>query len=495
MSSEDIKELRHKIELLTLKNLLYEQIIKSHTNFKIEDIFKKDETELNINELKISYNNDNFCFVKTDNIEQKKEEIIKFTSLISPETVQPKKEKIKKSKKIKKSVKYEDDKEYIIIEDNPPSSQPLQPTSPNCEIENKKQYKTLKNLIEFRDENELKIEKHDSIINNVEQILEFKNIIKETLNILSTSRVYNKTLTIVKNMLKNLFQLVSYNEYTKILNNTVKKIKKILSEKDHGEKKIETLILNSLSPVDMRILFFPNYTKTSLEFDAIQEFRKSLISNIVYPEKFEPLNIDFNLFLNYGSVLLTVKDIIKYYMINKYGYHNLVYVPIKQSLDTDPYSFYYLENVKNEKRYWIMDCRLEDIGNTIINNLRPYLIKTFRKIYSDIFKDNKFRKDYQNFGDIANYELEQLILNIFTLSSPQSFCNMLRSMIKENATYIPSENDRFNLYGDDIIVRKKFSNKEIFDPVEIVKILFDNINTEDSVDFYRSKMQNNNIYN
>jgi TonB family protein len=113
--------------------------------------------------------------------------------------------------------------------------------------------------------------------------------------------------------------------------------------------------------------------------------------------------------------------------------------------------------------------------------LRPYLIKTFRKIYSDIFKDNKFRKDYQNFGDIANYELEQLILNIFTLSSPQSFCNMLRLIIKEHATYIPSENDRFNLYGDDIIVRKKFSNKEIFDPVEIVKILFDNITFTDRI--------------
>ena len=279
----------------------------------------------------------------------------------------------------------------------------------------------------------------------------------------------------------------SYNEYFEILNSYIKKFRKILKNKDYADKKIDTNIVNSLSSVDLRVLFHPNYIKNGLELDDIQEFKQCVLRGITYPETYVPFEINFEYFFNFGSVLITVKDMVKKYLFNKYGYYNLVYVPIKQSLESDPYSFYYLKFIKNGKRYWDMDCRLEETGNRIINNLQPFLINIFRKIYFDIFKDNIFRKDYEKTNSITSNDLEQLLYNIFTLSTPITFCKILRDIVKENATYIPTGYDKFNFYGDDMLQKKKFQMKETFDPIEIVKLLFDDINSEEGVDFYRSK--------
>ena len=48
-----------------------------------------------------------------------------------------------------------------------------------------------------------------------------------------------------------------------------------------------------------------------------------------------------------------------------------------------------------------------------------------------------------------------------------------------------NENDKFNLYGDDSLQRKRFHDKEDVDLVDIIKQLFDDISSEQAVDFYR----------
>ena len=174
-------------------------------------------------------------------------------------------------------------------------------------------------------------------------------------------------------------------------------------------------------------------------------------------------------------------------MFNKYGFYNLVYVPVKNSTELDPYSFYYLEQLRNDKRCWKMDCRLEETGNKIISNVKSFLVQIFRKIYLHIFNDNNYRKDYEKIIPAINQELDQLLQNILILSKPISFCNTLRDIVKEIATYIPTEKDKFNLYADDILQRKRYQAKEKFEPYDILCDLFDCISTEEAVDFYRSK--------
>jgi len=195
-----------------------------------------------------------------------------------------------------------------------------------------------------------------------------------------------------------------------------------------------------------------------------------------------------NLFFNYGSVLIPLRSAIDCYLFNIYGFNNVVYVPLKQSTEQDPYSFYILEGVSETKRYWKMDCRLFELSEFISNNLKLFLISIFRKIYQDIFSDNEYREDFCKKTEITSKDFEQLLQNILLLSNLRNFCSLLKELVIEKATYRPTENDRFNIYGDDTIMKKKFNkNKENNDYAEVIKSLFDNMTSEQAVDLYRSK--------
>ena len=238
----------------------------------------------------------------------------------------------------------------------------------------------------------------------------------------------------------------------------------------------------------MRLVFYPNYINTELDTDEIEKLKTCLsILSVSYYEPFNNKNF-YNNFLNYGSVIFTLKENIDRYLFNIFNFNNVVYIPLKQSNDKDPYSFYILESINKDKRHWKMDCRLEEFSNSFINNIRPYLIQLFRKIYYDVFHDNIFRKDYKSKNSITEFDCEQLIQNIFKLATPKEFCNFMRNIVKEKASYNPTENDKFNIRGDDIIQKKRFANnKETTDISDIIKLLFDGITSEEAIDFYRNQ--------
>jgi hypothetical protein len=111
----------------------------------------------------------------------------------------------------------------------------------------------------------------------------------------------------------------------------------------------------------------------------------------------------------------------------------------------------------------------------------------FRKIYKDVFMDNEYRDNYSYNSQITECDLEQLIQNIIVLSKPKQFCLKLQKLIMKNAQYKPLENDKFNLYGDDSLQRKKFVELEDIDGPEVYKRLFDNMSIEKAVDLYRNR--------
>ena len=161
---------------------------------------------------------------------------------------------------------------------------------------------------------------------------------------------------------------------------------------------------------------------------------------------------------------------------------------LSKSSDDDPYSFYILDKIAKEKRFWKMDCRLEDVSMKLMNIILPHLIKMFRNIYKLIFGDNDFRKDYyQSSNQIIEYDCEQLLQNILLISCPKNCRIMTCDIIKNKSTYKPTENDKFNLYGDDVLQKRKFNMKDDYDVTDIIKRLFDSITSQEAVDFYRNK--------
>ena len=135
----EISCLKNQIEILTLKNALYSQLIKKYTNIKIED-FLSDLSS--VNELRIVINDMKPVSAKDIN------KIDELFNKSKPDNI-----KVSKSRprvKPKKKVRYKGDDsntEFIIID------------QPEEEFEEKKNYKSLKNFIDFEKESDKKFSK------------------------------------------------------------------------------------------------------------------------------------------------------------------------------------------------------------------------------------------------------------------------------------------------------------------------------------------------
>ena len=84
-------------------------------------------------------------------------------------------------------------------------------------------------------------------------------------------------------------------------------------------------------------------------------------------------------------------------------------------------------------------------------------------------------------SQITEYDCQQLIENIITLSQPSKFNKDIRSLIKQKATYTPTINDKFNLTCNDTLQYKRMKNLKDSEE-DIIKSLmsvFDNLNYED----------------
>ena len=184
------------------------------------------------------------------------------------------------------------------------------------------------------------------------------------------------------------------------------------------------------------------------------------------------------LFYNYGSVMFSFRQLINIFLFNKYGFNNVIYLPLSKNTVEDPYSFYILTSTDKGKRWWTMDCRLENLTTDMISQIKPYMIGVFKKIYRDVFGDNEFRHTYHETCQITEYDCEQLLLNIILLSKPKTFSKLLRDIVKDKGTISSTDIDKFNLIGDDNHQRKRFNEKDDIDLADEIKQLFDGISSK-----------------
>jgi len=132
-----------------------------------------------------------------------------------------------------------------------------------------------------------------------------------------------------------------------------------------------------------------------------------------------------------------------------------------------------------------MDCRLEELTSIIINNLLPYLIKIFRSMYHDVFHDNIYRKNFIQFNIFLEYDANQLLENICTLSNYCKTCDILRETIYNQCHHVQNENDNFNIISDDSLQKKAFDKKRnSLDYFETIRLIFDDICDEDIEELY-----------
>ena len=433
-----------------IKSTLYKQIIEKNTNIKLDSCQVE---EINIPSTNISINNN---IVKTPtNLDEKEFPQID-TDNKSVDDIEQKQAKSQyKTYKIVKNLDTVPETDKIIID---------------------------KRIREIDQSDYIKLQQ----FNDIEQC---KMIFKEQIDSIRTGRTYTKNLEILKTTRRKLFGSIHIDEYICLLQTQIKSIKNILESKGHQDKRIPPIISKCLNTIDMRLIQYGNYYDIALDTDEYFNLKTCLELFPKNPKYYVPFvfNDFIKKFYNYGSVIIPLKNCIEMYIINRYEFNNIIYLPLKQSLEQDPYSFYILEGVVKDKRFWKMDCRLVDFTDSLIVNLRQYLINVFRHIYQNIFNDNDYRDDFSTKTILLETDGKQLLQNIFMLCNPKHIYNQVREVIVRKSTHMPTENDRFNLYGDDIVIKKRFlNNKDNTDVVELVKLLFDNITYESAVDLYRN---------
>ena len=317
---------------------------------------------------------------------------------------------------------------------------------------------------------------------------EAKNLFRECFERMRKERTYIKMTGLLKTGRLCILPLMTLEEYTSMLKDHVAKMTKIYSEKQLSEKIIAKHIASSLSTVDVRILFFyPAYMNTTLDIDELAKYKACLVNSLHFQNRLVEFNHDdfFKSFFNHGVTICTIRECIERSLFNPYNFYNVVYIHTPKSNDKDPFSFYYLKrfDYKTSKKYWIMDCRLVDLSNKLIDNVKPFLIDMFRKMYFDLFSDNEYRREYLLTAPKFELDFKQIVQNLCILSNPKKFNKYLRNIVKDRASYKNTDFDIRNFSTDDFALRRNFENeKEDIEPYENIKLLFDNISNDEAME-------------
>ena len=458
------------IEFEKFKNKMYRHIIEKNTNIKLDDLILDTSDGIHIYNTK-DINISVFVHdcLKTMNIFSEEREVkeIKYTE---PEIVKPECTEIVPSEKHKvKGNMYRVAKAHMQLLQEP-------------SIEEKEKH------VKLVDE---KINGQLKKMGDEPDMIHMNKIFEGLLSNLRKNKNQTKILDELRVQRWSIFGNISVELYTNLLQNHISIIEDIYKEKS-TDKRILSEISKSLTPFESRLLTYGQYTTTTIEIDDIQKFQKILELRscnardyVVYDEK-----IFCDKLCNYGLSLFSIQENIRRVMSNCFGYNNIIYVPFPKNTQNDPYSFYTLEKIENGKRLWRMDGRLEYLCKQITDSVLPYIISTFRKIYFDVFGDNDFREKYKTNCQVTELDCEQLLENALIFGEPRKLCDMLRNMVRNISTFHPTENDRFNLYGDCIVQRTQFQKeKDENNEIDIIKDLFDGITQEEAVKLCNTKAE------
>ena len=476
-------DIQLRLQFEQMKNKIYINVIQTQTDIKVENIIQENNNEIHV----FNFENGKIPVVVHEFATQHTE---KYTIELPKTIVKKPRKKIKRSSK---NTKIED--HLLVIEPDNICEESEEKEKPKKIV-----YRSVKEY-ETTTEQVMKNKLNENIVRVDEELnkivydnfdVSHKNISEELeslLDSISTSRKYTVSLTSIKRIRKKLLGKLTLNEYILLLNDHIKRIEKILLDKNYTQNKIKKTVAKSLTPLDMRLTHYHGYTNSNIEHDDIQQFGLALEVLVEHKKQFIPYNK--NTFIdnikNYSLSLFELKDCIERCLVNRYKFHNVIYIHRSNSTNKDPFSFYTLASV-GDRRCWRMECRLDDFSQYFSDVISTYCITLFRKLYKDVFNDNIYRQDYIGKSQITEFDCEQLLHNIILLAQPITLCKLFQDIIKEKCTLTSTESDKFDLYGDDKLQQKKFASTKDTneDTCQIMKRLFDGISEDDALDIVNS---------
>lgn len=324
---------------------------------------------------------------------------------------------------------------------------------------------------------------------------EFEDIFEEI------SRESSSHIKLLQSLVEKRTRLVAYlspDDYIAKVREHVDRITDLFQKKKYSPRRIHSNIIKVLGPVDAHMVGLPKgskpndgYTTIPVELDDFNAYKEALALSIVHPKEFEAfeLNKFCENLAHYGIALLPIEEMLSMYFTNPFNCSNIMYVELPKSNPSDPFSFYHLVGIDENtgKRMWELDCRLQCLASRIQTVLYPYTIELFRRIYRDVFGDNRYRKGFADYCPILELEGTQLITNALILFNVRTFSFLIQRLVFQRCIHTITDNDSFNIRTDDVSQRRRMhTDKDDPDMVDGVKELFDGISSEQAVDVYRS---------
>ena len=402
--------LRYQVE--RIKNMVLTSFLESK-NYDISNIFKEDENNLNL------YSNEEYKI---------------------PITIHDHINNIVITKEIKNTTPKNQD--MIVVND-----------SSEDEYENQHQ-QPIKEQFNIYESFELNI--------NIEELTQE---IANGFNMISKPGVQiTPILTDICKLRQSLSSKLTISQYQDLINKHLNLFNiSIANRTSFGQNKKKDFIKILFTNLELRLIFYEDYTETTISADDITHFKTIWNNTIQHPKKYVIYNPDYNQYFNYSLGLHSISECIEKVLFNSNGYNNVIYSPYNRTKNNkdDPFHFYYLKSISSDniKKKWVLDNRCVNIAKYISENLLPYTIQMFRRIYMDVFHDNTYRKVLTS-PQIIELECTRLMKNILILANVVKLRQIIQQMIIHKATYSRGVNDIFDLSTDDTLIADKINSEK-----------------------------------
>lgn len=329
----------------------------------------------------------------------------------------------------------------------------------------------------------------------------------------SIKTIENEISIVMKNISESRFRLsyiLSDEEYKAFITEHIKELEDIFKifRSRCSTDDFDNISLGLL-PYDKGLIFYD-----SLKDSYLYSYEKMFDIQKRYTESYE--NEQLSYFKGGFSVLkyflhfCHIEDIVERIMITSKPINNIVFIPLKESVGPDYFSFYIYEsdNYKEKKRNWRLDSHLLHTVKLFVQIFNQTAIPLFKQFYNDVFGHNSYVPNFEKLMEQKNIlhwtQMKLLWENIQIVNDEHMIGEICRKIIKNKATYLPNK-------LDDTLreTKDKNSNIEEFkrlrnnynqglpayleEPEEYIYLCFDKVNRwnkEDTKDKYLSRWKN-----
>jgi hypothetical protein len=341
---------------------------------------------------------------------------------------------------------------------------------PRIVIDTESEVKTKVDTKEVNEEDEVKM----VIINDS------NDAIAEAFESLKEARNYMNILSRIKQQRISEMQLVmSPLEYTSKVLEHIAQTKETLKDKGWTEKKMLSVIQKFVSPLEAFITHTQGYEKQIIEIDEITQFRNCCI-HAAKNDSVLSIQHFTQFFTSHVLTMYTLAELIEIYVKES---STIIFVPKKKA----DYTFYSLNEIKDDKKFWKMDCRLEYLTQDLSYCVVQYSKNLFKTIYKECLKTNAYFPDYASRFQILEYQCGQLLQNMFLAMDFVKLNRVFREAVQKHATYTSTINDVFDMSSDEAEQDLENHGMTKEDKMMVMSEMFEgSIHSDDAEKFFQS---------